>query len=693
MTEGSRARKRSSGVRAVVASLLAVACLLLSGGAHAAAGGKLVVSLPDGTGGPLVLTPGQGGWMGVITLTNLGAETLGVSRLAIRGDDDDVRSPSRLSVRFAEGGGTSATLAPGAAKEAIISWAPEKSPRVSQAFGHVIVTSTDERPGEIAVGFRAQLPTGLGWVGAHALSLMVLLPLLLLPFVAVRATMSRAPRGSPDPLVAPASIALAGSRLALALWACHRFSPLAARTDGNDGFQFVERAVWVRGAGSEWYLGVDGTSMMLVTVVAVLGLVAALVAAADGSRGAHHAGLALFASALSAAFLALDLGVLFVSCAVAVAALVTLVGGRGGPRAAQAAAKVGLFGALAGAALLVAFVALSWASEPAYLVDGSAAAHTMSIPELARTSFAAKAPVAGVPFIEVVWVLLLVAVCAAGAVAPLHGWLPDALEHGPASAGILAAGASVALGPYLLLRLGLEAVPEGARWLAPAVATLGATSACWGALCALGQRDLRRLTAYATVASTGVSLYGIGALTAQGIAGAVAGSFAHGLGAALLLGGAAAFERRARTCDLSRLGGAASDAPGLFALVVVGLGVSAALPGLAGGWGLLLALLGGFGLHPALGGLLVAAGVISLAAHGRAARRLLFGARDAEVRGVGLLASLGGRLPDATPPEVLALVPLAAIAILLGVWPAPLLATLSVAAHDASDAVPPAAIE
>jgi NADH-quinone oxidoreductase subunit M len=669
--------------------LVAVIGVVFSGRAMAAPpGGGLVVSLPDGSPGPLVLTAGQGGWVGVLTITNLGTEPLGISRIAIRGDDDDVRSPSRLSVRFADGGGTSGVLAPGAARDAVVAWMPDRNPRVRQAFGHVVVTSTDEGAGEVAVGFRAQLPTGLGWVGAHALSLLVLLPLLLVPFVWVRSLMAAREPGV-APAVPVAAVVLASARLLLALWACHRFSPAVAKTDGNDGFQLVERVVWVRAAGSEWYLGLDGTNVTLVVIVAVLGLVATLVACSERRGGAHHAALALLTSALCAACLALDLGLIFVSWTLAGVTLVALVGEPSGERSAQAAAKVGLFALVGGVALLLAFVALSMASEPAYLVDGSWVAHTMAIPELARTSFAAKAPVAGVPFIEAVWVLLLVAAASAAAAVPLHGWLPDALEHGPASAGILAAGASVALGPYLLVRVGLEAVPEGARWLAPTIATLGAASCLAGALCALAQRDLRRFVAYATVSTTGACLYGVGALTAQGLAGAAAGAFAHGLAVAMLLGGAVAFEQRARTCDLRRLGGAAGDAPGLFAIVAVGLGVSAALPGLVGGWGLLLTLLGGFPAHPALGGLLAVAAAVSLAAHGRVARLLLFGAPDPGVRSTGLLASLGGRIPDATPPEVLGLVPLAALALLLGLWPAPLLSTLASAARDASGAVPP----
>src|SRR5271165_4425810 len=132
------------------------------------AGGRMLVSLPDGARGPLLLAPGEGGWVGEMTITNVGGEPLVVSRVAILGDEDDVRSPSHLSVRFADGSPTSATLAPGASKDLVVAWMPDRDPRVRQAFGQVIVTSTDEEAGEVAMGFRAQLPTGLGWLGAHA---------------------------------------------------------------------------------------------------------------------------------------------------------------------------------------------------------------------------------------------------------------------------------------------------------------------------------------------------------------------------------------------------------------------------------------------------------------------------------------------------------------------------------------------
>jgi NADH-quinone oxidoreductase subunit M len=652
--------------------------------------GRILLTLPDGTRGPLELRPSWRepgapvGWVGELSVVNLGSEPLTVSRVAIRGDEDDVRSPPHVAVRFKEGAPTNATLAPGASKTLVVSFTPE-NPRVTQAFGHVIVTSTDEQAGEVAVGFRAQLPTGLGWAGEHALTLLVALPLA----VALFAGGMRAAGRPDDGVVRRASIAVAGVELLLALWAYWRFAPGVGRGDGDDGFQLVERSVWVRSLGAEWYVGVDGTSIVLILLAAAVGLVALLVAGETRRTDAFYAALALLSSGIVGVLVALD-AVLFVGAWTTVlVASVVLVGGWGGAHRHRAAAKLGALGAFGAAALLVSIVALSGASGRTFLVDGTPVTHTMAFPEFARTSFSASPPILGVPLVEAAWILLFIAAAAAAPVVPLHGWLSDALEEGPASAAIVLGGVVVALGPYLLVRVGLGALPEGAHWAGSSMAALGGLGAAWGGLGAMAQRDLRRFVAYTIVANAGLALYALGSLTTQGIAGATLALWSHGLAAAILLAVANALERRVGTCDVVRAQGLASDAPVLAVLLAVGLALSLGIPGLVGSWALVLVLVGGFAPHPLVALWMAAAIVVSAAAHARVARLLLFEAVEPGWRRSRQLEAFGGRLPDATSFEMAALVPLAALAVGLGFWPAPLLTPMESAARDASAAVEP----
>ena len=677
-------------LRRLLVLALLVAALAPCSAAQAAGGlrsaGRIALSLPGGAKGPLRLTPGQGGWVGQLTITNLGADPLVVSRVAIRGDEDDVRSPARLGVRFADGAATSATLPPGAARDLVVSWMPDRDPRMRQAFGHVVITSTDERVGEVAMGFRAQLPTGLGWIGDHVLSCLVALPLVVI-LVAAAAALTRR---RDERWVRRVAVGVAAIELLLALWAWARFLPDVGRADGNDGFQLVERTVWIRAIGAEWYLGVDGVSIALVVLAALLGLVALVaVRPAEVRAGGYHAAHALLVSSVVAALVGLDLVVLFAAWQIVLIAVVMLLGGWGGARSEQAAAKVATYGALGSGAMLAAFVALSRSSGRTFLVDGTAVLHTLSIPELARTSFAAKGSLLGVPFVEATWLLLFAAVAVATPIVPLHGWLPDALEEAPPGVAILLAGVVTALGPYLLVRVGLGAMPEGARWAGASLAALGVLSVAYGGLCAMAQRDLRRFVAYASMASSGASLFGVGSLTSPGIAGALAGLFAHGLAAAMLLGVAAGMERRVRTCDLASVRSLAGETPALALLTGVGLAVSLGVPPLVGFWGPLLALLGGFARHPVLAVVMAMALVASAAAHLRVGRMMLLGRVDAAWRRSPLLEPFGGRLPDMTPPERAALLPLVLVALVLGVWPAPLLSVIAAGVRDVSATVDP----
>jgi NADH-quinone oxidoreductase subunit M len=245
------------------------------------------------------------------------------------------------------------------------------------------------------------------------------------------------------------------------------------------------------------------------------------------------------------------------------------------------------------------------------------------------------------------------------------------------------------MGPYLLVRVGLGAMPEGARWAGASIAALGVVSLAYGGLCAMAQRDLRRFVAYASIAASGATLFGVAAFTAQGLQGALVGMFARGLGAAMLMGVASILDRRLGTSKLALLGGLAAEAPRLASLAALGLATSLGVPCLIGFWGAFFALLGGFGRHPVLGVLLALAIVATAAAHLRVARMLLLGRFDDAWRRSAALQPFGGRLPDASARDLAALVPIALLALLLGLWPTPLLSATGAGASDAAAMVEP----
>ncbi len=685
--------------------LLVVFTLVLPGFARAQGGagrGSVALAVPGRGAGPLELTQRGEAFVGEFVVQNNGAEPLTVSRIAPRGDDDDVRSPPLLAARFVDasdkatdkpsekelaGGLTSAVVPPHAARQVRVTWQPGKEPRQRQLFGQIVVTSTDDAAGEVAMGVRASLPTELGPLGDHVLGALLLLPLLGVLLLAI-AHFSK--RGD-DARLRFVPLAVTFLELLLALWIFRELRGDVVRADGNDGFQFIERAVWIRPLGVELFLGVDGLSAPLVVVTAVCSFAAAIASAgATSRRPALDAAMLLLGAGSLGLFLSLDLVLFLASFAAVLGALYFALALAGGLAREHAALKLLVMGLLSLALLLFAVVTLHESSDPTFLVDGTSVARTFSIPDMMRVAFHAKhVLVFGVPLVKAVWVALFLAFGILLAVFPLHTWLVDALAEAPAPVGMLLATVVVHVGAYALLRIGFGILPEGARWAAGTLVSFGVVSVVYGALCALAQKDLRRMLAYATVSQMGMALVGIGSLTPQGIAGAVACLVGHGLSMGLLLLLLGAVEERARTRTVSELGGLTRDMPLLAALLGLGLLASLGAPGLAGFWGELLASMGAFPTYRGLGLVAALGGVLTAAYHLRALSALCLAPAREEWKKSPLLKDSGGRFPDLTPREMAAVVPLAVLVVLLGVWPAPLFGAMAGSVRDTTALVNP----
>ncbi|HEY2509804.1 MAG TPA: hypothetical protein VGI39_03080, partial [Polyangiaceae bacterium] len=137
----------------------------------------LALTTEKGARGPLELEGRDGVYVGEITLANVGNELLTVSRVAIRGDDEDVRAPSHLSAHLTDNTSGTVAIPPGAEKRVVVTWTPDRQARVHQVFAHVVVTSNDEEAGEVAMGVHAEHAGPLSFLTAHLVSLITFLPL------------------------------------------------------------------------------------------------------------------------------------------------------------------------------------------------------------------------------------------------------------------------------------------------------------------------------------------------------------------------------------------------------------------------------------------------------------------------------------------------------------------------------------
>lgn len=676
--------------RALFSLLLAFAFVAIAAGTARAQdtrrAGTVRLEAASGGRGPIDLAPAKGGYSAELVIANDGEGPLVVSRIAVRGDASDPRAPPNVSARLVDGS-LPVTVAPGASRRAVVTWAPDRGARQRQVFAHVVVTTSDERSGDVAMGVRARLSGVRGWLESRALSLLVGVPLLgAIASLSARAAGRRDDRA---PYVLT-SFALA-IQTSLAAYVLYAFTPDVSRADGNDGLQFIVRAIWSRGLSTELYLGVDG-----VAAIALLVISASLFCAVLSERSAlcrvpdYHAALLVLDAAVMGALTAMD-GLLFLLLSsIAVLSAGLLVGTWGGAGRRAAATRLLASGLMAIVLLAVALVATARHADATLLVDGTSVTTTFSLPELSRVALGAKgATFLGVAHAKVCFVMLLAAALSLLAAFPAHGWLGDVLVEAPPATGILVAAALPAIGLSALVRIGCAVLPEGMRWASGVVVALGAVSAAYGAFAALGQPDLRRLAACATTCQAGFVLLGAGSLTPQGLAGAIAVGATRALACGAFLLAAAAIHERARTSDVPRLGGVAAQMPRwAIALAAAGFAQAGAF-GLGGAWGPLLALLGALASYAPLA-LAAAIGlVVMTAAHLIVMSRVTFGPLDPAWRRSALLEPHGGRFPDLTRRETTSVAPLVVVVIVLGVWPRPVVSATTGTVRDLANAVSP----
>ncbi|TAK31294.1 MAG: NADH-quinone oxidoreductase subunit M [Chloroflexota bacterium] len=422
----------------------------------------------------------------------------------------------------------------------------------------------------------------------------------------------------------------------------------------KDGMQLEELVGWLPAFGLAYHVGVDGISVFLVALTALLAVVALLLSWDDAAgRRPAYAGLVLLLEAgVIGAFAALDLVLFFVFWEAMLVPMYLLTGVLGGPRRVYAALKFFLYTS-AGSLIMLAGILVVRFAQPTPTGAGS-----FDIQALAATPL---------PPGTQGWLFFAFALAFAIKVPlfPLHNWLVDLYSQSPLGALVLAT-MLVKVGAYGFLRIAIPLFPDAARGAAPLISILAVVSILYGAMLALAQRDLVRLLAFSSMSHMGFVMLGIFALNMQGIQGASIQLINHGVTVGALFAIAALIRRRTRTLELNRLGGLSARWPILAGFFLLVLFSSVGLPGLNSFVGEFLILLGAFGSNVTLG-ILAALGIILAAVYLlNAYRRAMWGEPRSEVSGA-----------DLRWPEIVALAPLAALVVFIGVFPSTILQPLA----------------
>ena len=282
----------------------------------------------------------------------------------------------------------------------------------------------------------------------------------------------------------------------------------------------------------------------------------------------------------------------------------------------------------------------------------------------------------GMSAIKVIWVLLFIGFAIKVPVFPFHTWLPLAHVEAPTAISVLLAGILLKLGVYGILRINYAFMPDGVYWFAGALAFLGLINVLWGGLCALAQKDLKKLVAYSSVNHMGYSLIGMAAIIAAGeangmnlkaaqagLGGAVFQMFNHGTISAMLFILVGVIYDRAHHRDIEGFGGLASQMPIYTGITALAFFAGLGLPGLSGFISEAMCFIGAF---PVFKAIVIAStvGILLNAAYFLwAFQRIIFGELNEKYKGLTEINTL----------ELWTVIPLLIITIFFGIYPSPYL--------------------
>lgn len=464
-------------------------------------------------------------------------------------------------------------------------------------------------------------------------------------------------------------VALIGSLITLifsiVLW--FRFQP------GQSGFQFEQRFVWYQVINASFHIGVDGISLTMVLLTALLTPLCIL--ASFGIADRVKAFMILFLmleTGLLGVFLSLDLLLFFVFWEIGLVPMYFLIdqwgsekgereiwGGRKVPARIYASFKFMIYTMAGSLGLLLAIQMIG-------VVAG-----TFDLPELfvkwpALTNSLFGLPIGTVKTIAF-WAFTI-AFAIKVPVWPFHTWLPDAHTEAPTAGSMILAGVLLKLGAYGFLRLVLPLYPDEAKYFAGALAFLATMAIIFGAFAAYGQDDFKRLVAYSSVNHMGFVVLGIAAAASAvktdnaviALNGAVLQMFNHGLSAAGMFFLVGVIYERLHTRNLNEMGGLFPLVPVYGGILIFTSMASLGLPGLNGFISEFLVMRGAwpvFSFYAALSMI----GVLFTGAYIlKGIMKVLHGPLNEHW--IGHLTEINAR-------EVMVIAPLMALMLSIGIWP------------------------
>lgn len=432
--------------------------------------------------------------------------------------------------------------------------------------------------------------------------------------------------------------------------------------------QFVERMSWIATFNIEYYLGVDGFSMplMILTTISIVLVVIAGWQVIEDRVAQYLAAFLIMEGLMLGVFAALDAILFYLFFEAMLIPLFLVIGIWGGPNRVYATIKFFLYTFFGSVFLLIALLYLQFQ------------ANSFSIPDFHDVSLSLT---------QQIWLFLafLIAFAVKIPMWPVHTWLPDAHVEAPTGGSVILAAITLKIGGYGLLRFALPITPDASMTLDWLVIGLSLIAIVYIGFVALAQSDLKKLIAYSSIAHMGfvtlglfivfqivaneaISL-GIGNGAVLSIEGAMVQMISHGFIAAAMFLSVGVLYDRMHTREISAYGGVVNSMPKFTALAVFFAMANAGLPGTSGFVGEFMVILAAFQANFWYAFLAATTLILGAAYTLWMVKRVFFGeVANSEV----------ASLTDVQPREMWLLISLAAIVLLIGLWPDPLVSVMHV---------------